>query len=163
MNDICFVVNDKIEQWSLDISKKSDDENFQSATGRGVIHIYKIAMIFTLFDPECQETIFNQSKYPIKLNLPDKWVNEAINIVENYLLPRMLKVVEYSDKVDSNNKQQRVLNDLKSVGGVELHSKLLNKTKLDAGDFRKAISTLVESEQIEYTKMNNKPAYKLKI
>lgn len=162
-DDICFVVNDKIEQWSLDISKTSDDENFQSATGRGVIHIYKIAMIFSLFDTEFQKKILNQPKYPIKIELEDKWVDEAIDIVENYLLPRMLKVVDFSDKVDINNKQQRVLNDLKSAGGVEYHSKLLNKTKLEASDFRKSINTLVECEQIERTEMKGKPAYKLKI
>jgi hypothetical protein len=162
-DDICFTVNDKIEQWSLDISKTNNDENFQSATGRGVIHIYKIAMIFSLFDKEFQKKIFNQPKYPIKVELENKWVDEAINIVENYLLPRMLKVVDFSDKVDINNKQQRVLNDLKSAGGVELHSKLLNKTKLDASDFRKSISTLVECEQIERTELHGKSAYKLKI
>lgn len=162
-DDICFIVNDKIEQWSLDISKVSDDENFQSATGRGVIHIYKIAMILSLFDTEFQKKVLNQPKYPIKIELEDKWVDEAINIVEKYLLPRMLKVVDFSDKVDINNKQQRVLNDLKSAGGVEYHSKLLNKTKLEASDFRKSINTLVECEQIERTEMKGKPAYKLKI
>jgi len=162
-DDICFTVYDKIEQWSLDISKTSDNENFQSATGRGVIHIYKIAMIFSLFDTEFQKKILNQPKYPIKIELEDKWVDEAIDIVENYLLPRMLKVVDFSDKVDINNKQQRVLNDLKLAGGVELHSKLLNKTKLDASDFRKSINTLIECEQLERTELHGKSAYKLKI
>ncbi len=162
-NDICFSVNDTIEQWSIDISKKNDNENFQSATGRGTIHIYKIAMILSIFDPEFQETIFNQPQYPIRVELPEKWVKEAIAIVETFLLPRMLRVIEYSECINVNNKQERVLNDLKTSGGCEYHSNLLKKTKLDKIEFKKAIETLIESDQIEKTTRKDKPAYKIKI
>jgi len=158
-NDICFNVNDKIEQWSMDISKVTDDENYQSATGRSFIHIYKLAMVFALFDHKFQKTIFNQDHYPIRVELPDKWVDEAIMIVEKYLLPRMLIVIEYSEKVDRNNKQQHILDNLRLFKGVAGHSELLKRTKLDRTDFAKAIATLEESEEIKSVIKGSKRIY----
>jgi hypothetical protein len=158
-NDISFKVNDKIEDWSLNISKQSNSEIFQSATGRSATHIYKIAMVLSVFDPEFQKEILNRTDYPIQLELPEKWVNEAIMVVEKYLLPRMMVVAEYSEKVDDSNKQQRILNDLKSLKGVSDHTTLLRKTKLDAKDFKKAIDTLRESEDITSVVKNGKTVY----
>jgi hypothetical protein len=158
-NDICFNVNDKVEQWSLDISKKSDDEIYQSATGRCVIQIYKISMIFAMFDPEFQKLVLNPEGRSSRLEIPDKWVDEAIMIVEKYLLPRMMVVANYSKRVDLNNKQQKVLNALIALKGVSDHTTLLRKTKLDATDFNKAISTLEQSEDIRHVVKGSKTIY----
>jgi hypothetical protein len=158
-NDICFNVNDKVEQWSLDISKKSDDETYQSATGRCVIHIYKIAMIFSMFDPEFQKLVLNPEGRSSRLEIPDKWVEEAIMVVEKYLLPRMMVVANYSKRVDLNNKQLKVLNALIALKGVSDHTTLLRKTKLESSDFNKAISTLELSEDIRHVDKGAKRIY----
>jgi hypothetical protein len=158
-NDICFGVNDIIEQWSMDISRKSDDESFQAATGRSVIHVYKIAMVFSMFDPEFQKSILGQPKYPIRVELPERWVREAIKIVEEYLLPRMMVVVDYSNKIDVTNKQLHVLESLRGFGGVANHSELLKRTKMDKTEFRKAIDTLIESEEIKSVTNGTKKMY----
>lgn len=162
-NDICFGVNEKIEQWSIEISKRSTDENYQSATGRSVMHVYKMAMIFSLFDPEFQKKVLGQEKYPIRVEFPDKWVDEAIKIVEGYLLPRVMLVVDYSDKIDTSNKQLHVLNSLRAFGGVAAHSELLKRTKLDSVDFAKAIKTLIESEEIKSVKQGTKTVYCIRL
>ena len=163
-NDICFCVNETIEEWSMYISTKSDDEKYQAATGRSVIHVYKIAMVFALFDPEFQQEILNRSTYPIQCELPERWVKEAISIVEQYLLPRVLAVVDYAEKVDATNKQMHVLNCLKnSFSGVAPHSELLKRTKIDRIEFTKAINTLVESEEITIMKEGIKNIYCIKI
>jgi hypothetical protein len=162
-NDITFLVNDRIEDWSMEISRRSNDESFQSATGRGVIHVYKMAMLFAMFDPEFQEKVLLQPTYPIRIHIPDKWVVEAIRIVEEYLLPRMMIVVTYSEKVDVSNKQLHVLECLKSFGGVADHSNLLKKTKMDSGEFAKAIKTLIESEEITPSLSGWKKIYYLNI
>ncbi len=147
-NSITFRVHDKIEEWALDISKQSRSEIFQGATGRGFIHIYKIAMIFAMFDPEFQKTVLNRTDYPQEFDLPDKWVDAAIKLEENYLLPRSIVVAEFADRVDVNNRQQKVLDALQSMGGVATHTELLKKTKLDRAEFAKAIDTLLESNEI---------------
>ena len=163
-NDICFCVNETIEEWSMNISKRSTDEKYQSATGRSVIHAYKIAMVFALFDPEFQKTVLNKSVYPIQCELPDRWVKEAISIVEYYLLPRVMAVIEYSEKIDKTNKQIHALNCLRDgFGGVATHSELLKRTKLDRIDFVKAINTLVESEEITTMKEGVKNIYCIKL
>jgi hypothetical protein len=158
-NDICFNVNDKIEEWSLAVSKKNDDEIYQAATGRSVIHIYKIAMIFTLLDPEFQKTISANGSGLERRNLSPQWVDEAITIVEKYLLPRMLAVADYSKRIDLNNKQLKVLNALISLNGVADHTTLLRKTHLDSTDFGKAISTLELSEEIRHVDKSTKRIY----
>lgn len=162
-NDITFLVNDKIEDWSMEISARNNDENYQAATGRSVIHVYKMAMLFAMFDPEFQPKVLLQSKYPIRIHIPDRWVDEAIRIVEEYLLPRVMIVVDYADKVDMTNKQLHVLEGLKSFGGVANHSELLKKTKLDSGEFSKAIKTLLESEEINQSLSGWKKVYYLNL
>ena len=158
-NDICFNVNDKVEQWSLDISKKSDDETYQSATGRSVIHIYKIAMVLAMFDPEFQKLALNPEGRSSRLSIPDKWVDEAIMIVEKYLLPRMMVVANYSRRVDINNKQLKVLNALEALRGVSDSRGLLRKTHMDVVDFNKVISTLRASGEVISVPKGNKILY----
>lgn len=145
---IVFNVNDTIEQWAMDASTKSIDENYQAAIGRLSVQIYKIAMIFAMFDPEFQATVFDQPSYPIKRDIPQRWVDEAILLGEYYLLPRMLMVAEYANRVDKNNKQQLVVSALLSFGGCADRSSLLRKTRLDKLEFDKAINTLLESKDI---------------
>ena len=161
-NDICFCVNETIEDWSMEISKRSDDEKYQAATGRSVIHVYKIAMVFSLFDPEFQKVVLNQPEYPIRCELPERWVKEAISIVEQYLLPRVMAVVDYSETVDKTNRQIHVLHCLRDgFGGVASHSELLKRTKIDRVDFLKAIATLKDSEEIVAIADGKKSIYRL--
>jgi len=162
-NAITFVVNDKIEDWSMEIGSRSNEENYQAAIGRGVIHVYKMAMLFAMFDPEFHPTVFNQPKYPIRVAIPDRWVKEAIKIVEQYLLPRVMIVIEYSERVDVLNKQLRVLDALKKMGGVTDHSSLLKKTKLDSTEFSRAIKTLIESGEINTCLQKYKKIYYINI
>lgn len=162
-DSICFTVNDIIEQWSMDISKRSDDETYQAATGRSVIHVYKIAMVLAMFDPEFQKEVIGRMDYPIRVGLPERWVRESILIVEKYLLPRMMIVVDYSNKVDVTNKQLHVLESLKAFGGIAKHTALLKRTKMDSTEFARAIRTLIESEEIKMIQDGNKRMYHIVI
>jgi hypothetical protein len=151
-NGIKFLVNDKIETWKLETSKKystGDNENQQSAIGRAFIHMYKIAMILSLTDKEFQKQIFNRSASGVVVaEIPDRWVNEAITIVDRYLFPRMIYVLNLSQEYDIRNKLNVIVGCLKAFGGSSDRTPLLRKSRLDKKEFDSAIATLIESKEI---------------
>ena len=151
-NSIIFKVNDTIEDWKMKMSDKyGSDDDCQAIIGRGFVHIYKIAMIFSIYDEKFFNEILskNPTAYsPVYVELPSVWVNEAIRIYENYLFPRMLKVLEMSKLEDKKNRQLYIIGKLKELNGVATKSKLLRATAYNETELNQALIALQRSGQI---------------
>lgn len=164
---ITFGVNTKIEKWKMETSLKCGSSEFhQTAVGRIFTSMYKIAMIFAIFDKGFQKEIFGKKDYPIQVELPDKWVVEAIKICDQYLFPRTIHVLNMSKIEDvtkkQTNRQILVLDKLKELHGVATKSQLLRATALSAKDLNDSIDTLMLSGQMSSaTKSNHGPDGKL--
>jgi len=149
-DDIRFRVNADIENWAIEASKKHPtDDNYQASVGRGMIHAYKIAVILAMFDPKFHGLVFDKPHYPVVVDIPDEWAKAAIRIENDYLLPRMMRVLEFSNRVDATNKQQMILEALKEMRGSAQHRALLRKTRLESVEFSRAVATLIESGDIK--------------
>jgi hypothetical protein len=159
-DSIIFNVSDDIEEWKLKMSDKyGSDDDYQAIIGRGFAHVYKMAMIFTIYD----ETLINEilskkptATNPVILNLPKRWVDEAIRIYESYLLPRMARVLDMSKMEDKKNRQLFVLGKLKELNGVTTISKLLRATAYNEKDLNSALVSLQRAGQIVITKKRDK-------
>jgi hypothetical protein len=166
-DSITFGINDKIEDWKITTSLKYGDSEFhQTAVGRTFINMYKIAMILSVFDKNFQEKIFGKQNYPILVELPDKWVTEAMRICDQYLFPRTVQVLNMSKTEEVTkkqvNRQVLVLDKLKELHGVATKSQLLRATALSARDLDESLQTLTLSGQVTFaTKRNMGPGGKL--
>jgi len=152
---IIFEVCDIIETWANDSVMshlKKKDELYRVCVGRSFAHVYKLAAIFSLFDPEFQELILNQDKYPIEVSIPEKHAKMAIKIVEQYLIPRMMHIQEMCTGADLKNHRRIVLNAITELGGHATRTELINHTFLDKGDLDKATATLEEAGKIKIFK-----------
>jgi hypothetical protein len=150
-NSVIFNINDRIEEWKITTSKKyGGSEYHQTAIGRGFIHIYKLAMIFTMYDKEFLEKEVIGKTYPVYVDIPDCWVNEAIKIYQGYLFPRIIKVLEMSKIEDKENKQAVILDRLKELHGVATRSQLLQSTKkfVLSRELTEILNTLMESGNV---------------
>jgi hypothetical protein len=153
-DSIIFKVNDEIENWKIETSKKYPESEFhQTAVGRGFIHIYKLAIILTLYDPKFRTCLLPPDKTKYPMDLPDEWVKAAIKIENQYLFPRMVKVLKMSEIENKNNKQLFVIEKLKELKGSATPSELLRKTRMGQKELKEAMATLVLSgEVIEVSK-----------
>jgi hypothetical protein len=164
-DSIIFSVSDPIEDWRLSRTMsrlEKEDEAYRAVLSRGFIHAYKLAAIFTITDPEFQNSVlFNSAtKYPISIEIPNRHAIEAIRIVENYLVPRTLYVYDLCDKADDKNHQVIILKALDHFGGVAERTKLLRKTHLSSKDVTLAIKTLIESGEVKVCERRSGGAYK---
>lgn len=152
MDSITFGVCDVIEDWKLKLTMnrlEKEDESFRTAISRGFIHAYKIAAIMTIFDRSFQQQLRTSLSFPISIKIPDKHAKMAIEIVEKYLIPRMMHICDMCNDVDAKNHQVIVIKALVQCGGVAERSKILRQTHLNKKDLDSAISTLIESGEIK--------------
>lgn len=152
MDSITFGVCEVIEDWKIKITMDKlgkEDEAFRTAISRGFIHAYKIAAIMTMFDRSFQQQLRGSLAFPVVLKIPDKHALMAIDIVEQYLIPRMMHICDMCNDIDSKNHQVMVLKALTQIGGVAERSKILRQTHLNKRDLDSALSTLVESGEIK--------------
>ena len=150
---IVFGVNDLIEDWKIsnDTEHLEEDDTYRAACGRGFVHVYKIATILALLDRKIQSQL--SGVYPLKLKIPDEHATTAIKIVEQYLLPRAIRVAKMSMTNDMKNHQVQVLKAIESYSGVATKSQILRYTHMNHKDMEAAVSTLIVSEEVEtYTK-----------
>jgi hypothetical protein len=153
-DSIVFTVSEPIEEWRLSRTMNrldKEDEAYRASLSRGFIHAYKLAVIFTITDPEFYNRVLlnDTTKYPISIEIPNRHAMEAIRIVENYLLPRTLYVYDLCNKADDKNHQVIILKALDHFGGVAERTKLLRRTHLASKDVTAAIRTLVESGEVK--------------
>lgn len=151
-NSIIFKVSDDVEDWKMKMSEKyGSNDDYQAIIGRGFIHVYKIAMIFSIYDEKFINEILNKNPSavsPLFIDLPKVWVDEAIRIYENYLFPRMVKVLEMSKMEDKKNRQLYVLGKLKELNGVATISKLLRATSYSEKELKVTLVSLQRAGQI---------------
>jgi hypothetical protein len=157
LNDdsIVFGVCDKIEQWRLDLTLAHlgrEHETYRVAISRGFMHAYKIAALLSVTDPSIQERIFNCSSYPINLRIPDEHSEEAIRIVETYLMPRTLYVYGLCNQADDKNHQIKILKALEHFGGSADRTSILRKTHMNSKDVTISLKTLEESGEVKICK-----------
>src|SRR5271157_571185 len=150
---IVFEVCKIIEKWYADTimtktSKKH--QNYVIAIGRTFAHVYKIAAILSMFDPEFQETVLNRDKYPIEVAIPEKHAKMAIRIAEEYLIPRMMQIQSMCSTSDDKNPQAKVLKALTTAGGHMTRQELIPTTRLNKADLQKTVDSLKDSEEIDW-------------
>lgn len=144
-DSVVFKVNPTIEQWKIRKTKEyGSNEKYQTALARGFIHVYKMAMIFTVYDEK-----FDLDTATGNHVLPEEWVREAISIEENYLFPRMIKVIEMAEKVSRENDLDIIIDKLKELGGVATHGALIKRTRFKLKEFKTAMDALLVSGEVE--------------
>ena len=150
-DSISFYVSKKIEQWKVSKTNEfcgPDEVNKRIAIQRSFIHAYKIAMILSIYDKEFQEEIFDK-EYPIKINIPEKWVDEALTITEKYLLPRTVYVLDRANEENVRNNMTSVKRAIQKNGGSIDKAKLIRSVRILKEDLDKVINTMIESNEIE--------------
>jgi hypothetical protein len=151
-NSIVFNVSDDIEEWKMRMSEKyGNNDDYQTVIGRGFIHIYKIAMIFTMYDENFLNNIIDKSptfEKPVRIDLPKKWVDESIKIYELYLFPRMIMALNMSKVEDKTNRQVQLLEKLKELEGTATHSQLMRATAFNSTEMKNAMDALIQSGQV---------------
>jgi hypothetical protein len=155
-DSVVFGVCDLIEDWKIESTLshlEKEDEAFRAAVSRGFIHAYKMAAIFTLYDPEYTESCITSRE---RLEIPEKHARAALKIVSEYLIPRAMYVYNMCTSANVNNHRVIVLRALSASGGSIERTKLLRKTHLDKKELSSAISTLLESGEIKTRSIKKK-------
>ena len=157
-DSIIFGVCDLIEEWKINAIEgrfKKEDENYRTAVARGFIHMYKIAAVLAMCDPIFQDTIFSNdlSVYPIHVDIPEKHAAMAIKIVDEYLIPRTMHILDMCHSTDVKNHRNIVMKALTNLGGHADRAKLLKETRLDRNELSAALATLEESGEVKLHKI----------
>ncbi len=150
-DSISFYVSKKIEQWKVSKTNEfsgPDEVNKRIAIQRSFIHAYKIAMILTVYDKEFQQKIFDK-EYPIRINIPEKWIDEALIITEKYLFPRTVYVLDRANEENVRNNMTSVKRAIQKNGGSMDKAKLIRSVRILKDDLDKVITTMIESNEIE--------------
>lgn len=150
-DSISFYVSKKIEQWKVSKTNEfsgPDEVNKRIAIQRSFIHAYKLAMILAVYDREFQQEIFDK-EYPIRINIPEKWIDEALTITEKYLFPRTVYVLDRANEENVRNNMTSVKRAIQKNGGSIDKAKLIRSVRILKDDLDKVITTMIESNEIE--------------
>ena len=152
-DSIVFGVSKKIERWKIEATNRHlglDEDDMRAAIARGFIHAYKIAILYTLFnDGVKKELPENKEEYPIVFDIPDKYAELAINIVETYLIPRAMYLYKLGNTCDFKNYQEQILKAIEKNGGQITKTQLGRTVRINRAARESAIAALVDSESIE--------------
>lgn len=119
---------------------KINNDMLNSAIGRNEIHILKIAMLIEIGKKDISFTISKES------------IEIAADMIINYFLPCCMDVINRLQEDIKNNQIERVIINLRRLGGTAPHTKLLHDCKMKAKDFGECVSTMIESETIKAVK-----------
>jgi hypothetical protein len=148
---IQFEPSEIIEDWKItnDLEHLSTEhEVYRVATGRLVGHAYKMAMLFSLMDPDVQKKITSTSVYPLTLKIPDDHAKTALRIIDEYLRPRILHVAELCESNKTKSGQDAIIKVLKKHDGITTKSKLLMNTHIRSKVMDELLSTMEESGEV---------------
>jgi len=149
-DEISFGVCSRIEKWKVTETNKYLSPEFVNkrvAIQRAFGHAYKLAMILSIFDIEFLKTVKDKKL----VELPDKWVDEALNIVNEYLLPRMEYVLDKANDENSKSDMSKIMRVIRSNGGSIEKGKLGKRTHIEKSMMVKSIESLIENKEIEKT------------
>ena len=147
-DSIAFGVCDIIEEWYLQRIERytgREDEPVRIAYGRAFMHAYKLAAIFTLINRETRREVISRKDTGLQ-KLSDACAIQAITIIDNYFVPRMVDISKMLFASDVRNHQVILIKALRHYGGVATMKQLYSYTKLNVVDMKKAIGALVEGE-----------------
>ena len=150
-DSISFYVSKKIEQWKVSKTNEysgPDEVNKRIAIQRSFVHAYKIAMILSIYDKEFQQEIFDKV-YPIRIDIPEIWIDEALIITEKYLFPRTVYVLDRANEENVRNNMTSVKRAIQKNGGSMDKAKLIRSVRILKDDLDKVITTMIESNEIE--------------
>ena len=83
------------------------------------------------------------------MQIPDRYILEAIRNISEYFLPVAAMVIDDVDVKTSKNVQKQILKIIRENGGWATKSHLLRKLKMKVKDVNEHIDTLEEAESIE--------------
>ena len=158
-NDIIFTTSKAIEDWCTYltndfVSKHGDrnnspgDDMYLTSIQRGMIHAYKIAMVFSIFDPDILREVQFSKNFPHKIKIPEKYEEAAIKIVNDYLIPRSNIISNICSNADVKNAQRMVLVAIDKMGRHATRSQIIRATRLKRRELNDALDSLVESDEL---------------
>jgi hypothetical protein len=158
-NDIIFTTSSAIEDWCTHLTNKftsthgdksnsPSDDMYLTSIQRGMIHAYKIAMIFSVFDPDVLRGIQFAKQFPYRIKITEKYENIAIEIVNDYLIPRSNAVSGICSNADARNAQRKVLIAIDKMGRHATRTQIIRATRLGKRDLKDALDSLIESEEL---------------
>jgi hypothetical protein len=154
---ISFKVCPRIEKWKVEETNKHLGAEFTEkriAIQRIFIQAYKIAMVLTITDKEFLDNVILKNKKsnghldPIILDLPERWVEEALDISEKYLLPRMICVLQKANDVNAKSNMSKIMKVIKSNGGSLERHKIGRFTHIEKKLLEEALESLEENKEI---------------
>ena len=156
-DSISFKVCTRIEKWKVEETNKHLGVEYTErriAIQRIFIQVYKMAMVLTMLDTNFVNTVVLKDKKPngyidpISIDLPEIWVEEAINIAEKYLLPRMICVLQKANDVNVKSDMSKIMKVIKSNGGALERNKIGKLTHIIKKQLDDALTSLQENEEI---------------
>lgn len=143
------------QNWQMrleDEIDRHDNETESALFGRVSTTALKIAVLFTIGD----------ARYEIGTPVSLDYMKEACRVCEEYFLPMGIDVVNQINDHGQQNLQERCIKELRKRNGCVDHRFLLQLTRSNKDDFRKAISTLEETGEVE-ARIIKKPGRKDKV
>ena len=104
-------------------------------------------MILSIFDREYLNNVILKNKKenggiaPVTLELPEKWVNEALSIVEKYLIPRMEATLQKANDVNAKSDMSKIIKVIKNNGGRAERHVIGRSTHIGAKMLDEALNT----------------------
>lgn len=114
------------------------------------IYVLKLAMLFTIGQAHA-DRMMDAADGPIPI--PDRYLDEAIQMVENHFMPVAFDVYDRIDLAGSNNDQKKIIKALTQHGGRLLRRDLGKRVRMKKRDFDEALQQLLDDtgEIVEYT------------
>lgn len=154
---ISFKVCPRIEKWKVEETNKHLGVEFTEkriAIQRIFIQVYKMAMVLTILDTKFLNNEILKNKKPngyvepLVLDLPEKWVEEALDIADKYLLPRMICILQKANDVNAKSNMSKIMKVIKSNGGSLERHKIGRLTHIEKKLLDDALQSLEENNEI---------------
>ena len=155
---ISFKVCPRIEKWKVEETNKYLTPEYKErriAIQRLFIQVYKIAMVLSITDLDFLNEVVLKNKKPnghvepISIDLPDKWVEEALIIAEKYLLPRTVHILQKANDANAKSNMSRIMKVIRSNGGSLERQKIGKYTHIEKKLLDEALLSLVENNELD--------------
>lgn len=172
---------DEFNEWF--ISRQEELENDEEERSlhiqvfsRILINALKIAALLTLGDKSCENEFkslgvsqdikiedIEQIKDPKpKIIIPDKYMQEATRLIDEYFLPIACDIIDDVTARENENIQGRIIQVIKESPGCKItRSQLIKKMRITSKILDEHINTLEEGDVISYFVDKSKPKYTL--
>ena len=160
VDGIKFGVCKKIESWKVMETNKylsPEHRTKRTAIARSFGHAYKIAMILTLFDEEFLNAIPEDERgnkiLADRYTLPEKWVDEALNIVDKYLTQRGEYIMNVASDENGKSVMSRIMKFLATRSGSSTKADIGKSIHVDKDALKLALASLLENGELKLNKV----------